>query len=61
MVKSCNDVYVLLMRRWGDSEGHTYVRGVFGDKEMAEKIGAEEKEYRGGKYEPDIVKVNYIS
>ena len=44
-------VYVVTMQRWGDSESHNYVQGVFSSSEAAELCGEAEKAWRGGKYE----------
>lgn len=47
-------VWVVEMLRWGDRELHSYVIGVYLSKEEAIKEGYAEKEYRGGKYEPEF-------
>ena len=47
-------VYVVTMQRWGDTESHNYVQGVFNNKDDAEVCGKAEKEWRGGKYEAAI-------
>jgi len=54
-----NDIlYVVLMNRWGDRESHSYVlRRAFYSEENAIQAGVEEKKHRGGKYEPEIVRV----
>jgi len=50
--------YVVLMNRWGDPENHSYVlRKAFHSEENAIQAGVEEKKHRGGKYEPEIVRV----
>lgn len=46
--------YVVTMYRFGDRESHSYVEGVYSKKYAAMKAGEEEREYRGGKYEPAI-------
>jgi len=46
-----NKVYVLEMLKWGDDEKHSYIVGVFNNREDAEKAGEVEAELRGGKYE----------
>jgi hypothetical protein len=46
-----NIVYVPIMKRWGNEEGHQYILGVFNNLEYAKKIADEERKYRGGKYE----------
>lgn len=50
-------VYVVTMQRWGGSETHNYVQGVFTDKAQADKCGEAEKAWRGGKYEPRITEM----
>lgn len=52
MEKNC---YIVLMRRWGDIEGHTYVHGIYTDKATAIKQGQQEREYRGIKYEYQVM------
>lgn len=47
-------VYVVTMQRWGDTESHNYVQGVFATKAEAELCGNAEKCWRGGKYEANI-------
>ncbi len=47
-------VYVVTMQRWGDSETHNYVQGVFTSVEEALSCGQAERSFRGGKYEPKI-------
>lgn len=55
-------LYVVEMLRWGDRENHSYVIGVFTDKEQAEIAGKAMVMYRGGKYEYCITEctLNYI-
>jgi len=49
-------IYVVTMYRWGDNENHSYVVGAFvDDLDKAVQLGHEVMEYRGGKYEPEIV------
>lgn len=47
-------LYMVLMRRYGDPDGHTYPIGLFADLPAAEREGEREAEYRGGKYTPEI-------
>ena len=47
-------VYVLEMYRWGDTENHSYVTGVYTNLKQALLGGIEHMQYRGGKYEPYI-------
>jgi hypothetical protein len=49
-------IYVVTMYRWGDRENHSYVVGAFADdEERAVRLGKEMHEYRGGKYDPEVV------
>lgn len=43
-------VYVVLMRRWGDIETHSYVKGICSSLDSAREMGVSEEHYRGGKY-----------
>lgn len=52
-----NKLYVVTMYRWGERENHSYLLGVFNSKHRAKEIGAEHAEYRGNKYEPEIVEL----
>lgn len=49
-------VYVVTMYRYGDKEKHSYVYGAFSTEATAREWGEKEKEYRGGKYEPEIIR-----
>tara|TARA_R110000803_G_scaffold35848_1_gene77275 strand:+ start:3309 stop:3626 length:318 start_codon:yes stop_codon:yes gene_type:complete len=44
-------VYVVEALRWGDRENHSYVVGVYSNKESAEAAVESETDWRGGKYE----------
>lgn len=44
-------IYMVLMLRWGDPTGHSYVIGFFSNKDVATIFGCQERDYRGGKYE----------
>jgi len=46
-------MYVLKMNRYGDSEKHSYIVGVYSNFETAEYAGLIEEYWRGGKYTPD--------
>jgi hypothetical protein len=49
-------IYVVTMYRWGDRESHSYVHGIYDDRDLAFRMAQEEKEYRGGnKYYPEIL------
>lgn len=47
-------LYVVRMERWGDPEKHSYNIGIYDCPNAAKKAGEENKEYRGGKYEPVV-------
>ena len=51
-------VYCVTAYRWGDRENHSYVVGVFDDLERAIHYAKAEKEWRGGKYDCEIVSMN---
>lgn len=44
-------VYVVTAHRWGSLEGHSYVCGVFDNKEDAELTAKKEMYWRAGKYD----------
>ena len=48
-------VYTVRACRWGDRETHSYVVGVYAKKHAALKAAETEKEWRGGKYECEIL------
>lgn len=49
-------LYITEMLRWGDTESHHYVVGVYSSREAAEFAGEVEQSWRGGiKYEYRIV------
>lgn len=47
-------VYVVTMYRYSDREKHSYVYGVFSDKELAQRSGYDEEFTRGGKYKAEV-------
>lgn len=49
-------VYIVTMYRYGDREKHSYVYGAFSNENIAREWGEKEKDYRGGKYEPEIIR-----
>jgi len=49
-------VYVVIMRRFGNEEGHTYVEGVYTTWEAAEKCMKLHQMWRDNKYEGEIKK-----
>ena len=46
--------YVLIARRWGDTESHSYPLGIYKDLELAKIDGYKHFMCRGGKYDPEI-------
>jgi hypothetical protein len=48
-------VYTVTAYRWGDRDGHSYIVGVFKDEPVALRTAVAEEDYRGGKYECEIV------
>ncbi len=48
-------IYTVHAYRWGDRECHSYAVGVFGKKTAALKASETEEEYRGGKYECEVL------
>ena len=53
VAKPC--VYVVLAKRWGCNERHSYIVGARTDLVEAQILKDEHEEYRGGKYSCDIV------
>lgn len=52
------EYYVVIMRRYGDFAGHSYVAGVFDNKYIASIVGKKEEYDRARKYSRKIVKIN---
>lgn len=48
-------VYTVHAYRWGDRELHSYTVGVYSKKAAALKAAEAETEYRGGKYECEVI------
>ena len=48
-------VYTVRACRWGDRETHSYIVGVYAKKHGAQKAAKIEEEWRGGKYECEIL------
>ena len=48
-------VYTVRACRWGDRETHSYIVGVYAKKHAAQKAAKTEEEWRGGKYECEIL------
>jgi len=51
------DVYTVTMFRWGNKERHSYLIGAFTKFEKAVKAGNDEVDWRGGKYEAVVQKI----
>ena len=51
-----DSVYTVRACRWGDSETHSYIIGVFLTQGEAEKAAQNERDWRGGKYDCEILK-----
>lgn len=55
--------FVTLMRRWGHSDSHAYLLGVWtgeGAQQLAAEAGELEAQWRGGKYEPEVLEVELL-
>jgi hypothetical protein len=48
-------VYTVNAYRWGDHEMHSFIVGVYAKKHAALKAAETEEEYRGGKYECEVL------
>lgn len=48
-------VYTVRACRWGDKESHSYIVGVYSKKAAALKAAQTERDYRGGKYECEVI------
>jgi hypothetical protein len=51
-------LYIVTMYRWGNRENHSYVIGAFTKKQKALDEGEREAQYRGGKYDPEVLEVD---
>lgn len=51
-------LYITEMLRWGETETHHYIVGVYSTFKQAELAGEAEKTWRGGKYEYKISPLN---
>lgn len=49
-------VYTVRACRWGDTETHSYIVGVYSTEELALKAADEEENWRGGKYQCEVLK-----
>ena len=57
LLKNPNLIYVVTMYRWGSWEEHSYVTGAYSTLDLALVAAKEEREYRGGKYEYEILEM----
>lgn len=48
-------IFVVTAYRWGNKEGHSYVVGAFDAEELAITQAKLEEEWRGGKYECEVI------
>lgn len=48
-------VYTVRACRWGDRETHSYIVGVYSKKHAALKAAETEEQWRGGKYECEVL------
>ena len=52
-------VYVVLMRRFGSEDNHSYIAGVYDDFDKAFHAGMREYDWRGGgKYSAEIIRTS---
>jgi len=56
-----NKVYVVIAYRWGEQSNHSYLLGVYTKKHAALVAGDEHREYRGGKYECEVIEADVES
>lgn len=50
-------LYIAEMLRWGDTESHHYILGVYSTYEQAFLVCDAEKSWRGCKYEPNVIEL----
>ena len=48
-------IYTVRACRWGDRETHSYIVGVYSKKHAAQKAATEEENWRGGKYQCEVI------
>lgn len=48
-------IFIVTAYRWGNKECHSYVLGAFDNKETAIEQAIKEKEWRGGKYDCEVI------
>ncbi len=54
-------VFCVTAYRFGNKESHSYVVGVYEKEKEAIKFAEEERKYRGGKYECEVIKIEMES
>jgi len=58
MIKDDNKVFVVTAYRWANKESHSYVVGIYQTENDAIYYADKEEDYRGGKYNCEIIKVS---
>ena len=48
-------IFIVTAYRWGNKECHSYVLGAFSTKEEAIRQAKIEEEWRGGKYDCEVI------
>ena len=48
-------IYTVKAYKWGDRDGYSYLVGVYGSKKSALNAAKNEEEYRGRKYECEVL------
>lgn len=51
------NIFVVTAYRWGSKESHSYVVGIFDTLEPAIARAIYEEEWRGGKYECEVISI----
>ena len=49
-----NPIYIVQAYRWGDTDKHSYIVGVYSSYELAVGASSWEERFRGGKYSCEI-------
>ena len=60
LTNSNDQLWVVEALRWGEREKHSYVVGVFDDRDLAHRVADAEEQVRGGKYEC-VVTEHYLN
>lgn len=48
-------IFTVAAYRWGSKENHSYIVGVYSTEKRALEVAAIEEEFRGGKYECEVL------